>query len=351
MRAENQLSSKPREDVRSELVSSMTRLVGWGVALVGWCRRAVLARITAHVQAADSRGEECKWVTLALVVVEVATWASRSWAVGSRLESGLSGTAIERAGRVSTAAWATESEVACSKAWVWAGGSTEAGWQSIGALWSAILLATVSASTSVLGAGRKGGWAGSTGHRSWTHSVTAGAGIHRRWESSLSNNNGSTAASTATKAADVLGKVVVTTALGSTLPVTSAEWNNATSAHSAATMATSHTSVVVVAHVWWHHALWTIAVAATVTPHGVAIWSAHSWERAAEARSATLEVGESAGWAGPVSWTWAVLGWWERSQDLGSTVKNTAGRWRDLDGLLVERPAVHAERLGSLFVY
>ena len=60
-------------------------------------------------------------------------------------------------------------------------------------------------------------------------------------------------------------------------------------------------------HVWWHHTLRSVAVATTVATHGITIWRTHSWKGAAETGGSALEVGEAAGWAGPISWAWAIF--------------------------------------------
>jgi Tfp pilus assembly protein PilV len=116
-----------------------------------------------------------------------------------------------------------------------------------------------------------------------------------------------------------------------------------------------------------HHARVAVALlllAVGVLGHAVALAvrvrlrGAHSRERATEASSATLEVGETAARASPVAGTRAVLGRRERSEErwaarwlrASSAVENARRGRGDLDGAVVESAAVHAERLGGLKV-
>jgi hypothetical protein len=315
--------------------------LGWGLARLSV--RAVLASITGHGQVVHARGNEGEWVALSsLLGVEVVARASRGWAVNSRLEGSLGSTAVEWTGRVRVGGWAAEVGV---EGWIWASGSTESGWEGIGAWWTTEWLAVTSVGEATSGAS-EGAWAWSAGHGAWTHAVTSTWCLTTGWVTTVCNNHGTSTASAAAKTADVLGEVVITATLRATLPITSTERNNTASTHAATTVATVVTHVLL----WWHHGWRPIAVTTSVTTH-IASWaSTHSWERAAEARSAALEVGETARWAGPVSWAWAILAWWEWSQNLRSTVKDTARGWGDLDGLLVESTAVHAQALSSLLV-
>ena len=124
---------------------------------------------------------------------------------------------------------------------------------------------------------------------------------------------------------------------------------------------------VAVATVAAHHARVTVSLlllTVGMLGHAVAltVWvrlrSAHCRERAAEASSAALEVGETAAGAGPVTGTWAVLGRRKRSEERWasrrlracSAVKNARGRRRDLNGAVVKSASIHAERFGGLHV-
>src|SRR4051794_1908770 len=112
---------------------------------------------------------------------------------------------------------------------------------------------------------------------------------------------------------------MVTTTLGTALPVTSTEGDNPSVATH--TTRVTHT-VTTVAHVRRHHR-WR-AVAVVVVVHWVGS-GRHSGERATEACSTTLEVGEATGRASPVTRTGTVLGGREGSEDLGGAVQNPAG--------------------------
>jgi hypothetical protein len=123
---------------------------------------------------------------------------------------------------------------------------------------------------------------------------------------------------------------------------------------------------VTVATVTAHHSrvAVTLLLAVRVRRHAVALavrvrlLGTHGRERAAEASSAALEVGETAAGAGPVTGTWAVLGRRERSEKRWasrrlracSAVKNARGRRRDLNGAVVKSASIHAERFGGLHV-
>ena len=150
---------------------------------------------------------------------------------------------------------------------------------------------------------------------------------------------------------------MVATSLVTTLPITSTEGNDTTATHATTTVSTTaHVAVAVsmvamamVVHVLlgWHHALGTIVVTAA---HIASRASAHGREGTAETGCTALEVGEPTRRAGPVARTRAVLARRERRQNLASTVQHTARGGGDLNGLLVESTAVHAETFGGLFV-
>lgn len=143
----------------------------------------------------------------------------------------------------------------------------------------------------------------------------------------LSDDGSLTAGCTTAQAACVLSEVVVLAALVAALPVAGTERNRSTatatrSTANVATHATIASMAVVVAvtvtvtAVAAHHARVTIALlllAVRVLGHAVALAvrvrlrGAHSRERAAEASSAALEVGETAAGASPVTGTRAVL--------------------------------------------
>lgn len=98
---------------------------------------------------------------------------------------------------------------------------------------------------------------------------------------------------------------------------------------------------------WWHHVGWSIRV-------GIWHWvwaRANSWVRTAEACSTTLEVGETAGWTRPIARTRTILARWERSQNLRSTVEDTARGRRDFNCFVVQCTAIHAKTFSSLYVY
>jgi hypothetical protein len=90
----------------------------------------------------------------------------------------------------------------------------------------------------------------------------------------------------------------------------------------------------------------SIAVA-TVT-HGVTWTRADGRERAAETSGTSLEIGKPTRWARPITWSWPILTWWKGRQDFGGSVQNSAGRWRDFDGFLVQRSPVHAQTFSGL---
>ena len=159
--------------------------------------------------------------------------------------------------------------------------------------WSAVLLgreATLSVASRTVRTGTR-----STAHRRRAH-TEAGGCVHRRGEGAVSDNGSSRTARTAAQAGRVLGEVVVATAVLTTLPVTSTEGNHAsTSTHVATTHAMSMTVAAYVVLGRAHHTRVTIAV--TTISHWITTLRStllHCWERAAEACSSSLEVGETA---------------------------------------------------------
>jgi hypothetical protein len=100
-----------------------------------------------------------------------------------------------------------------------------------------------------------------------------------------------------------------------------------------------------------HHA-GVATVSITTVSHGVTTWWTllHGGERASETSGTTLEVGEATRRAVPITGTGAVLARWERNDDVGSAVNDAAGGGRNLNGLLIQRTAIHTERLCGLFV-
>jgi hypothetical protein len=138
---------------------------------------------------------------------------------------------------------------------------------------------------------------------------------------------------------------VISTSLRTTFPVSGPEWDYTASA---STVVVAHT-VPMVSHVrGWRHHVSSIAVA-TVT-HRITWTRADGRERAAETSSASLEIGEAAGWARPITWSWSILTWWKRRQDFGGSVQNSTGRRGDFDGFLVQRSPVHAQTFSGLAI-
>lgn len=154
------------------------------------------------------------------------------------------------------------------------------------------------------------------------------------------SDDGSLAARGATaQAARVLGEVVVLATLVATLPVTSTERNRSTTPATGAAHVTTHATVTMamavsmaVSTMSAHHARVTVAGLATigVRRHAVAlaVWvrlSSHGREGATEACCATLEVGEAAAGASPVTGTWAVLRRREWGEERWATGRLGAG--------------------------
>ena len=173
--------------------------------------------------------------------------------------------------------------------------------------------------------------------------------VHGRRISRVGNNCSSSSASTAAKTAYVLGEVVIATDLIAALPITCTERNNTTAAHTAAATTTvAHVAAAMVAAVVRrrHHRRWPIAIAKVAFAARTA--RASSRERASEASSSALEVGESARGACPIARTGSVLAGREGCEDVLGAVENAARRGRHLDGLFIQRSTVHAQTLGSL---
>lgn len=202
----------------------------------------------------------------------------------------------------------------------------------------------------------RAGAAGASGARSTSHGglshVVLRRVVHGRGIARVGNDSSTGAAGSASETADVLGKVVVATDFVAALPVTSAEGND-----TAAATPTAHTAAmahVAVASVVGrrHHLGRTVAAAAAAAAAVREVISGRagtgSGERASEAGCSSLEVGEAAGGAGPVAGARAILAGGERSQDILCAIEDPARRRRNLDGLFVEGPAIHAKALGSL---
>jgi len=301
-------------------------------------RTTVLAGLVAHREATHTAREEGERVVLALVI-EIIGWASRGGAVRGRLESSLSGTAIERAGRVGAGAGA---EVSIQRR-VGSSASSNARRKGIGARGPAKVLTAVVTAGGIAGGGRgEGAMAGSITHRRLAHGIVRTT-IHGRGVARVGDHGSSSSAGTATETTHILGKVMVTADLVAALPVTSTEGNDTAASHTTTTVAMAHGTVV--SHVLRgrHHGRRAIAVSVAD------ITGRTGGERASEAGGTTLEVGEAARRAGPVAGSGSVLAGRERGENFGGTVQNTARRGGDLNSLLVERPTVHTQALGSLF--
>lgn len=183
------------------------------------------------------------------------------------------------------------------------------------------------------------------------HAVVGGL-LHWRGITRVCDDGRTSTAGTASEATHVLCEVVISAALRAALPVTRSEWHNTTPTAHATTSVATHTATMV-AHVLWrgHHGRRSISIstATAISAHRISSRAGtHSWEGAAEARRPALEVGEAAGGAGPISGAGSVLARGKRGQDLGCAVEDAAGGGGDLDGLLVQCAAIHAQALGSL---
>lgn len=309
--------------------------------------------LAADTQAANTGRQKRERVVLVVVGVEVVAGTSRRGAIAGRLESCLSRAAVESPSRVR--ARSRPAEVSVKGRRVRGSTSAEPRGKGISAGGPTEVLGRVWAGR---GEGRrrrgKRSRAGRTSHGSLTHVVLeARSRLHLRSRiTRVGNHRGTGTASAAAQAAHVLGKVVIATSFVAALPVTSAERNNATATHTAVT--TTSMSVMATAaatHVVGlgrrDHRRTAVSIAAAVA-HVAGRSSSNSREGAAEARSTALEVGETTRWAGPVTGTRPVLAGRERREDLGSPIQDTARRRRNLNGLLVQSPAVHAQALGSL---
>jgi hypothetical protein len=143
---------------------------------------------------------------------------------------------------------------------------------------------------------------------------------------------------------------MVATDLVTTLPVTGTERHHTATAHT--TTAMTHRPVVTTMRRGGHHSRRSVTISTTVivvaAAHIVRRAGADSRERASEASSSTLEVGEPARRAGPVTRPRAVLARRERSQYVLSAVEDTAGGGRDLNGLLIKGTTIHTKALSGL---
>ena len=295
--------------------------------------------IVGHRQPAQTGGQERKRIGRAVIPVEGAIRGTGRRGMVGAGERGLRGGVGERGGRVggvgrtvASIHLTTHRGVSSTRA------APQTGRRQGVAAGPAKLLVVEAAETA------RGGGEGA-GRRSASHGVGPHAErrrrVHRRRERRIGDHRGPGSGAAAAQAVDVLGEVVIATAVPATLPVSCPEWDDA----AVSTHASRVAHAVTVAHVGRHHRRRTVAIRAI--SHGVGV-GRHSRERAAEASGATLEVGEATRGASPVARSGAVLRWGERGQDLGRTVQNTAGGRRDLNGLFVQSTAIHAETLGSL---
>lgn len=226
------------------------------------------------------------------------------------------------------------------------GGRTtaNAGRESIRARGSAEMLPVVAARGKARSGGRERAVsAGSTRHRGLAHRIIRSA-VHGRRIARVGHDGRTGSASTTPKAAHILREVVVATHFVTALPVTGTERYHTAAAAHAASMA--HRTVV--AHVLRRGAHGRRAVASTIAITHLAAATRASREGTAEASRAALEVGEAARRAGPVARPGSVLTRGEGRENIGGSVQDAARRRRDLDGLLVQGTAIHAQTLGSL---
>jgi hypothetical protein len=214
-----------------------------------------------------------------------------------------------------------------------------------------VLLVVTTTRTAVRAAGAERSGAGATSHRSLIHAILRRV-VHRGRIAGISDNCSACTAGAATKTAHIFGKVVISTDLITTLPVTSTEWHHTTAAHTTATVA--HGAVVTTVRGRGHHGGGSIAKATSivvvVTSHIVRGTSTDGGERASETGSSALEVGETAGRASPVTGSRTVLARREGGQDVLCAVKHTAGGGWDLNGLLIKGTAIHTKALSSLLM-
>lgn len=304
--------------------------------LAGRSSTAVLASIlVAHGQAADAAGEEGKRIVLSLRV-EVVSRSGGGGSVAGRLESGLGGTAIERTSRVRAR---SGTEVGVQRG-VRGSTATEARGESVGAGRTAEMLAISARRVEATG-GSKGTGRGVATHGSLVHAVGS-LSVQGRWVAGVGDHSSASTARSTAKTAHVLSEVVVAANLITALPVTGTERDNTRAAHTAVS-----TAVTVMAHVRrsGHHSRGPVSIAIA---HLAGRTSTDSWERAAEAGGAALEVGETARGARPVTRSGAVLARREGREDLGGAVQNPARGGRHLDSLLVQGPSVHAKTFSGL---
>lgn len=180
------------------------------------------------------------------------------------------------------------------------GATGEAGGQEVTWGASKVLVVTTARIERVC-ASVKGAGAGSASHRGLSHAILRRV-VHGGGISGIGHDSGTGAASSAAKAAYILGKVMVSADFVATLPVASTERDNATAATAHAStmshMAVAVTTMSMATVVWWRHDLGrTIAGTSTASTIAKAVssWtSSSSWEGASEAGSSALEVGEAA---------------------------------------------------------
>jgi hypothetical protein len=316
------------------------RYLGRG-RLAGRAGSAVLTGVPGDREVAHARGKEGKGIALGLRVVKVVGGTGRRGSVVGRLKGGLSGAAVERAGRVGAR---SRSEVGVQGR-IGSCAASDTARQGVGARGATKVLAVAAATSAERGGSRgEGSRAGRACHGVGTHAV-AGVVVHGRRVARIGNHSCASTACTAAQTADVLGKVVVATDLITALPVTGAEGNNTATAHATTSMA--HVAVVATVVRRGHHGGRTVVVS-VATAHVALRTGVHGRERAAEASRSALEVGETTRGTSPIARTGSVLARRERGQDLGGTVKDSTRRGRDLDGLLVKGASIHAQALGSL---
>lgn len=295
--------------------------------------------VAAHRKAAQAGRQEVEWVRNAVIATSVhaaTVGEARSGvAVAGVGESSLS-TAVETTGLHAAAV-----AVAGVHWRVGRCGSAHAGRNAVGGWWATEGLAGKSAGgTEATSTATVWSWTRSTGHRRRTHSVAGRCAVHAHAGRELADDGGLSTASSAAETVDVLGEVVVVAPLDATAPVASTEWNGVVAA-------ATHAMAVTVAHVpaWHTHHAW-VSVAVTAVHWRLLVLVGRV--RAAEASSATLKVGEAAGWAGPVTWARPVLAGREGGENIRSAVKNARGGRSDLDSLLVQSTSVHTQRFRSL---
>lgn len=187
----------------------------------------------------------------------------------------------------------------------------------------------------------KGTRRGITAHGSLVHAV-GGLSVQGGWIARVGDHSGASTARSTAKTAHILGEIVISAHLVTTLPVTGTERDDTRAAHTAVS-----TAVTVMAHVRrsGHHSRGSVAIAIAHLASGT---GTDSREGAAEAGGATLEVGETARGARPVTRSGAVLAGREGRQDLGSTIEDPARGGRHLNGLFVQGPPVHAKTFSGL---